>query len=561
MYELIVKEEDIEKIKKMGAIYDQEVDKWFVPENLNPVFFANWLDIHFLNVPFSEKEEAKKLGAKFDFKVKKWYIKKSANVNNFSKWLTLEKQMNIIEDSSKEKETAIKLSDLLTQVSFVVRKNFTRSVWVKCEIASLNKHSSGHVYLELLETDSNGREICKNRAMIVKSEASYLLEKFKIATDSDLKSGIKALFLIQVDFTPKFGLSLRIVDLDPKYTLGGIEEKILKIRNSLIKQKVYENNKLLKEPKEFTRVAVVSPNEAAGLGDFKTESDWLEKYGLCKFDYYSATFQGNGVNESVYNAIKEVHNYSINNNINYDVIAIIRGGGAKTDLHFLNEYDISMAICESKIPVFVGIGHERDKVILDEVANKSFDTPSKVANHIANVIINNCKEAINNLDNIKQESNKLVLSKFNEMKSISDYVYINSRNLLISKENLKDKMSSFIKEIAFRFIQYRKDNIMKDCQNIIYNSKNILNNNKNNSDILFKNVISYSKLYYSKELNSFYLILKDIDKYNTNDILKMGFSLVKKDGKIITSSNELNQNDEVFILFKDGSIKALIKGE
>lgn len=561
MYELNVKLEDVETIKKLGAIYDEKFKRWYVPENVSPLFFTNWLNIYFLNVPFNEKDEAKKLGAKFDFNVKKWYISKDSNVNNFSKWLTISKQINIVEKKEEEKKESISLSELLNKVSFVVNNNFNKSIWVKCEIASLNKHSSGHIYLELIETDSSGREICKNRAIIIKNDTDYLLEKFKIGTDSELKEGIKALLLIKIDFSPKFGLGLRIIDIDPNYTLGGIEEKILKIRNSLIKQEIFNSNKKLKEPKEFTKVAVISPKEAAGLGDFKAESDWLEKFGLCNFDYYSATFQGNDVNKSIYEAFKNVEKHSLNNNFNYDVIVIIRGGGAKTDLHFLNEYDIAKAICESKVPVYTGIGHERDKVILDEVAFKSFDTPSKVVNYIVNTIFSNSKDALKNIESIKQESYKLVSQTKNNMNVLFENIIFLNKDLVKNKKILKDKYSNYIKDISYRYIQYNKEIISKESQNIFFNLKSLTNQENeiylNNS----KDIFNFIKELKKHKINEFNLLIKEIDKYNSKDILKMGFTYVKKDEKVIKSSSDLKLGDEISIHFTDGSIKVLIIGE
>ena len=61
-----------------------------------------------------------------------------------------------------------------------------------------------------------------------------------------------------------------------------------------------------------------------------------------------------------------------------DLLVIIRGGGAVGDLAYLNDYELAALVAEQPVPVWVGIGHERDKVILDEVAHTSFDTPSKV---------------------------------------------------------------------------------------------------------------------------------------------------------------------------------------
>jgi exodeoxyribonuclease VII large subunit len=65
---------------------------------------------------------------------------------------------------------------------------------------------------------------------------------------------------------------------------------------------------------------------------------------------------------------------------------VIRGGGAVTDLAWLNDLDLAKLLCQSRLAVFTGIGHERDSTILDEIAHRRFDTPSKFALHISSSI-------------------------------------------------------------------------------------------------------------------------------------------------------------------------------
>src|SRR5690606_10875306 len=141
-----------------------------------------------------------------------------------------------------------------------------------------------------------------------------------------------------------------------------------------------EMNRLLPPPREFTRVAVISPADAAGLGDFRSEADRLQSYGLCDFHYFHALFQGAGAEDSLVSTIAKLFEQQKSRPL-YDALVIIRGGGDKAGIYDVNKVRIARCVCRFPIPVLVGIGHERDTTILDEVANSRFATPSLAISH------------------------------------------------------------------------------------------------------------------------------------------------------------------------------------
>jgi exodeoxyribonuclease VII large subunit len=165
------------------------------------------------------------------------------------------------------------------------------------------------------------------------------------------------------------------------------------IRTALSREGVIDRNRQLASPTEFCRVAVISPDGAAGLGDFKRDADILASAGLCSFNYQSARFQGLDAAIDIKNRLLSVLDAQKDDLPRYDAICIIRGGGSVTDLYWLNDLDLAMAVCNCPFPILTGIGHERDNTILDEIANRRFDTPSKVIGHIRDVICGNAYTA------------------------------------------------------------------------------------------------------------------------------------------------------------------------
>lgn len=369
----------------------------------------------YLQVPFKEKERVKSLGARWNNEVKKWYVPHGLDLTNFNKWLpdgALKNNIIFISEQSIGSE-GITLSQLLQKVTNAIQNIEPQLMWVKAEVSEIFLHAvSNHCYLELIEMHDN-KLLCKAKAMIAKDDYSLLFDKFKQVTGDFLKPGMQILLLAKLNFSIQYGFSLYIKDLDPAYTLGDLAAKLAFIRETLKKDGLYDQNKKLPPVVDFTRVAVLSPNAAAGLGDFKREASILGSHGVCNFYYYTAQFQGTETAQSIITSLNQI--FLDHQEFDFDVVVIIRGGGAVIDLAWLNDYEIAKLICKSPIVIYSGIGHERDNTIIDEIAGVRFDTPSKVIAHIFNAIVHNAKQAIRHVEEIKNLANFIYLNIFNSM--------------------------------------------------------------------------------------------------------------------------------------------------
>jgi exodeoxyribonuclease VII large subunit len=510
----------------------------------------------YLNVQYAEKDTVRSLGARWDVTKKRWYITENSEPFLFAKWLPKEKQEELKKEYSETKK-GVTLSTVLVQVQQAVKEKFGSAIWLRTEIASINHHSSGHRYLELVETDKQGKEICKNRAIIWASDAEFLLSKFEKETGSKLNGGIKVLLRVDIDYNIKFGLNIKVTDIDPTYTLGGMESKINEIRTSLKKQNIFDKNKQLLGPKDFTNIAVISPADAAGLGDFKIEADKLKKNGLCTFSYFTASFQGVKVNKSIFSAFEDIRNEI--KKYEYDAIVIIRGGGSKTDLHFLNEYDIVKAICETKIPVFVGVGHERDKVLIDEVANKSFDTPSKVIAYIQTMIVRNAKFAMENLKFINTSSKRQVQLLNFKIDSLERNVRTSSNERVLKLRYLVDNNFYSIKNGASSIVNGKIRIIENNFNTIKRGIFHEIHNVKNKTINHYHKIVNISKQQVLFKIKDVELNIKSIEPYNPKNILNRGYSLIKKQGVVVKNISELIANDDIEITLQDGSMSIKIQ--
>ncbi len=290
---------------------------------------------------------------------------------------------------------SLQLAELLDYVGMVLARGIPGSVWVQAEIAALTDRR--HLYLDLVQHDEAGREIAKTRANLWAGERAALEGKFRRATGAGLRPDTKVLLSVVPEFHTQYGFSLTVIDLAPEFTLGDMRQKLDRLRETLLSEGSYEANRALPLPEDFGRVAVLSPKNAAGLGDFRREADRLS--GVCDFVYFEALFQGRAAPASLLAALSEAHLAHAADP--FDALVLIRGGGASTDLAWLNDLDLARALARFPVPVITGIGHARDDTILDEVAARRCDTPSKAIALIVNSVLEGAREAEANFETVQ----------------------------------------------------------------------------------------------------------------------------------------------------------------
>ncbi|MEN9418112.1 MAG: hypothetical protein RI988_1732 [Pseudomonadota bacterium] len=365
----------------------------------------------YLITRYIDREAVKALGARWDAEVRRWFVPPGRDLAPFAAWLPATEEgaapsaaraLAAPPPPAYEVDVprkGVALSQLLAAVGRAVAQAFCEGVWTVVEVVDARLRG-GHVYLEVSERDARGTVTAKATAIIWAGMAARILPEFECATGAKVGPGIKLLLRVLPVFKPQYGLSLEVQAIDPEYTLGDLEARRREIRQRLQREGLYGVNRALPAPWDFNRVLVVAPEDAAGLGDFRAEADRLDREGVCRFTYAHSRFQGEGAAAQVRAVLLEAladwgraDDRRSREAELPDAVAIIRGGGAVNDLAWLDDYDLARAVCELRVPVFTGIGHERDTTVLDEVAHTSFDTPSKLILGIESVIRTRVQEA------------------------------------------------------------------------------------------------------------------------------------------------------------------------
>lgn len=370
----------------------------------------------------------------------------------------------------------LSLKEYLSTVQEVVKITFDTPVWVKAEIRNLNI-KAGHYYLELAEKDpDNDQVIASCRATIWKFAAQKIVTQFERESGIELSRDLKVLIKVKASFDPQYGFSLNIAEIDSGYTLGDIARRYQQIVERLTIEGLINRNKNLPPPFDLNRILVIAPEKAAGLGDFKKDADALQKAEVCEFIYHSATFQGNTAPQSIMQSLAQaLKQWAQTYHCAPDLIVIIRGGGAVNDLAYLNDYALAALLCKRSVPVWVGIGHEKDRTILDEIAHRSFDTPSKVIAGIRNHVVELTQVVLNNLQSIQRLSQQQIQAYQNQneqyLKLIQNLANHQIMNALQRLEQLKANTSNLAQQQT-QLINQQLDALMRET--LLQNPKHVL---------------------------------------------------------------------------------------
>ena len=267
----------------------------------------------------------------------------------------------------------------LRQLNMLVRDTIEQQMpdeyWVEAELSECREHS-GHCYMELIEKDEHSNTpVARASAKCWRQTWQLLHPHFERATGQPLHAGLKVLLRVYAQFHEAYGFSWIVTDIDPTYTLGDMARRRQEIIRQLKEEGVFDLQRELTIPLICQRIAVISAPNAAGYGDFCRQIE-ENSYGFrFRVTLFPAIMQGEQVENSVIAALNEIYGQVSN----YDVVVILRGGGATADLSGFDTLALAENVAQFPLPVITGIGHERDESILDMISHTRVKTPTAAA--------------------------------------------------------------------------------------------------------------------------------------------------------------------------------------
>lgn len=376
-----------------------------------------------------------------------------------------------MENLTPTSEQSLTLLDLQRMVRATLESRFRDPLWISAEISELKVNRSGHCYLNLVEKGAtDGAPRAEARAVIWKSAYLPMTSMFEAATGATLRAGLRVLVRVVVTYHEIYGFSLQIIDIDPRYTLGEIERRRRETIARLQQDGVWDMNRELELPRPTLRIAIVSSDTAAGYQDFMNE------LGRSTYRFQTTLFrslmQGDAAEESIVAALRDI----AQREEDFDVVAIIRGGGSTSDLALFDSYLIASYVAQFPLPIFSGIGHDKDVSVVDMVAHTSLKTPTAVATKLVEMadyemtlVENFATEIAHNVeDMLHGEELRLYTHGVNISREATRHISNHEKRIELLKDGLLSRVEYMISteeqrlNAAERTLQsYSLDNILR----------------------------------------------------------------------------------------------------
>lgn len=433
-----------------------------------------------------------------------------------------------LQGMSKSPNT-ITLQEFNNRIKRLLADPSVMNCWVVAETTDVRINQ--HCYLQLLEKNpKTGATVAKIKAIIWGNQFRFLNAQFKQVTGHDIGNDMKIMVCLSVNYSPQYGLTVVINDINPEFTLGDMERQRQEILNRLTQEGIIGQNKTVPVPPVLQRIAIVSAAGAAGYGDFmKQLTD--NKYGVCFYPcLFQATMQGVKTVPTVLAALDKVEQ----NQHLFDCVVIIRGGGGTEELNSFDNYDLARRVATFPLPVIVGIGHERDITVLDYVAGIRVKTPTAAAEHII-------LQAANALAHIGDLSNQVVSIARDYIARAKEQLSYYAGNLPIMAQRIIDTNTLRLQN----FIQ----NIPLHVQRRIEGENAQLARQKD----AIKNAVAQVKM---KETMRLEALGDKIELLSPRKVMARGYTLTTCEGKIMTDAAQLEAGKLVTIHFRDGKVVA-----
>src|SRR5690554_5161000 len=409
-------------------------------------------------------------------------------------------------------EKSFSLSELNRRVKSAIRDHLPETYWIRAETSDVRRNQNGHCYLEFIEKDAATHSIvAKARGMIWSNVFQMLSAYFETETGQPFTSGLNVLVRVSVEFHELYGFSLTVVDVDPSFTMGEIARNRQLVLKQLEEEGVLTLNRELPLVELANRIAVISSPTAAGYEDFR---DQLSKNpgGLAFYTrLFPAVMQGDRSEVSIIAALEKVFQYSHL----FDAVAIIRGGGATSDLSCFDSYTVATNVAQFPLPVVSGIGHERDVTVLDHVAHTRAKTPTAVAEFFIGHITQTATELADLGERLVGQTRSVLQEEVSQLRLLTrEAVHLSA--LLLQRE------TALVQKISER-MRHQLNQRMQEQRHQIETKEQY------------------------------------IRMVSPANVLKRGYTLTTRQGHIITSLQALSPDDVIETHFRDGVATSIIR--
>lgn len=430
-------------------------------------------------------------------------------------------------------KTTLTLFELNSLVRDVLETTLDSLFWVEAELSEA-REVRGHCYMDLVQKDIfSATPIARASAKCWKQRWQVLRPKFEGVTGQPLRAGMKVMLQVAMSFHEAYGFAWIVQDIDPTYTMGDMARKRLEIIRQLRQEGVFDMQKELTIPMFAQRVAVISSESAAGYGDFCSQLS-NNDYGFKFYPrLFAAVMQGERVEQSVVAALNEINRHADD----FDVVVIIRGGGATADLSGFDTLELAENVANFPLPIITGIGHERDESILDMVSNTRVKTPTAAAA----VLIDNLVAVLSCINDYERRVAMRVKQVMDKERRRLDR---SAERVPMLFSLVKTRQEARLDRLMSRMVSLVNHNVSTAGHRLQLASSNLLP--------LVERRLERA----NNELGRLEFRVKALDPQL---ILRRGYSITLLDNKAVRHADQLKRGDHIVTRLEHGSVKSVVE--
>ena len=430
------------------------------------------------------------------------------------------------------------LQQVVRSIKKTLEDRYTQNYWVKAEMHKLNKYPSGHAFPELVQKDEN-KIVAQITGTIWKQQLERINTKFIEVVKEPLREGTTLLLLVKINYSETFGLGLQILDIDPSFSLGELQKQREETLRKLAKEGLLNLNQKLHFPLLPKRVAIISADTSKGLSDFLQVLQENEKSYFIFTHLFNAYLQGDVAVQSIISALKKIKRVKDH----FDIVIIVRGGGAEVGMTCYNNYDLCKAIAEFPLPVLTGIGHSTNLNVAEMVSFRNEITPTK----LAEFLLQTFREFEQETKRLNREMIAHSLQLIDKTKQdFNGQVRVFKHASLRFTDSLKNELNQQIIELKNTtryFLKNENDAVLSLKNDYRIVTKEIITAERNTLSLISKPIKGALLHFFERKESDLEQLEKTVNILNPSNVLQRGYSLTLLNGKILSTKNKPKKGD------------------
>jgi exodeoxyribonuclease VII large subunit len=430
------------------------------------------------------------------------------------------------------------LQQVVRSIKKTLEDRYTQNYWVKAEMHKLNKYPSGHAFPELVQKDEN-KIVAQITGTIWKQQLERINTKFIEVVKEPLREGTTLLLLVKINYSETFGLGLQILDIDPSFSLGELQKQREETLRKLAKEGLLNLNQKLHFPLLPKRVAIISADSSKGLSDFLQVLQENEKSYFIFTHLFNAYLQGDVAVQSIISALKKIKRVKDH----FDIVIIVRGGGAEVGMTCYNNYELCKAIAEFPLPVLTGIGHSTNLNVAEMVSFRNEITPTK----LAEFLLQTFREFEQETKRLNREMIAHSLQLIDKTKQdFNGQVRVFKHASLRFTDSLKNELKQQIIELKNTtryFLKNENDAVLSLKNDYRIVTKEIITAERNTLSLISKPIKGSLLHFFERKESDLEQLEKTVNILNPSNVLQRGYSLTLLNGKLLSAKNKPKKGD------------------